>query len=92
MRVAGTTRNLSAHGVCVEIDRPVPEGTAVALRLYLVEDDVEAERARGLDLEATVQWTAESDRGHAVGLKFVKMTDEQSRALANAVRATAAPA
>jgi hypothetical protein len=55
--------------------------------LFVVEDDVEAEGARGLELASTVQWVAEGDNGYAVGLKFGTLSAAQSSALANALRA-----
>ena len=70
-RTAGTTRNVSVGGVCVEIDRELKDGEQLDLSLYVVEDDIEAEGKTTLDLRATVQWCAEADRGYAVGLKFV---------------------
>lgn len=85
--VTGTTRNLSLGGVCVEIDRPVVEGKLIRLTLFIVEDDIEAEGARGLDVTGTVQWTAESERGYAVGIKFGKLTGAQETALGNALKA-----
>jgi hypothetical protein len=85
--VSGTTRNLSIGGVCIEIDRPVTEGKLVRLTLFIVEDDIEAEGARGLELTGTVQWTAEGDRGYAVGIKFGKLTAAQETALGNALKA-----
>jgi hypothetical protein len=85
--VTGTTRNLSTGGVCVEIDRPVAEGKLIHVKLFIVEDEIETEGARGLDLTGTVQWTAEADRGYAVGIKFGNLTAAQSTALNNALRA-----
>jgi hypothetical protein len=85
--VSGTTRNLSTGGVCVEIDRPMTEGATLQITLFVVEDDVEAEGARGLELAGVVQWTAEGDRGYAIGVRFVNLTAEQNRALGNALRA-----
>ncbi len=85
-QVTGMTRNLSDGGVCVEIDRPLKEGALVQLTLFTVEDDVEAEGARGLDLTGTVQWTAEADRGYAVGLKFGTLTAQQKNALTRALK------
>jgi hypothetical protein len=85
--LAGVTRNLSVSGVCVELDRLVPEGKELAMRLFIVEDEIETEGARGLDLTGTVQWTAEADRGYAVGIKFVNMSPQQSQQLQNALRA-----
>jgi hypothetical protein len=85
--LAGTTRNLSTTGVCVELDRMVPEGKQLAMRLFIVEDEIETEGARGLDLTGTVQWTAESDRGYAVGIKFENLSPQQAHQLQNALRA-----
>ncbi len=90
--VTGTTRNLSTGGVCVEIDRPVAEGKLIRLKLFIVEDDVEAEGARGLDLTGTVQWMAEGDRGYAVGIKFGNLNATQTTALNNALKAVGEPA
>ncbi len=90
--VTGTTRNLSTGGMCVEIDRPMTEGAMVRLTLFLVEDDVETEGARGLELTGTVQWTAEADRGYAIGVKFGNLNAQQTNALANAIKAVDAPA
>jgi len=84
--VTGTTRNLSTGGVCVEIDRPVTEGKLIRLKLFIVEDDVETEGARGLELTGTVQWTAEGDRGYAIGIKFGNLNASQSAALSNALK------
>lgn len=85
--ITGTTRNLSSGGVCLEIDRPMKEGALIRLTLFMVEDDVESEGARGLELMGTVQWSAEADRGHAIGVKFGNLNSAQSAALANAVKA-----
>src|ERR1700761_2708797 len=86
-RLTGTTRNLSLGGVCIEIDRPVPDGKQLRITLFIVEDGIETEGARGLDLMGTVQWTAEADRGYAVGIKFANLTPQQQTALTNALRA-----
>jgi hypothetical protein len=89
--VTGVTRNLSPGGVCLEIDRPIVEGAPVRLMLFVVEDDIEAEGARGLELTGTVQWAAESERGHAIGVKFASLTTAQSNALTGALRAIGQP-
>jgi hypothetical protein len=91
LRLTGTTRNLSTGGVCVEVDRPVAEGKLIRVTLFVVEDDVETEGARGLDLTGTVQWMAEGDRNYAIGIKFGNLTAAQSTALANALRAVGEP-
>ena len=43
-----TTRNLSEGGVCLETDRALLEGAALAMTLFVVEDEIEAEGRRGL--------------------------------------------
>ncbi len=85
--VAGTTRNLSTSGVCVEIDRMIAEGKQLGLRLFIVEDEIDSEGARGLDLVGTVQWASEAERGYALGIKFVNVTPAQAQQLQNALRA-----
>jgi hypothetical protein len=91
VRVTGTTRNLSLGGVCVEIDRPIAEGKSLGLTLFIVEEGIETEGARGLDLVGTVQWLAEGDRGYAVGIKFGSLTAAQQTGLTNALRALGEP-
>ena len=70
-QTVGTTRNVSTGGVCVEIDRDIPEGQLVELVLFLVEDEIEAEGKRALSLMAMVQWSGEGDRGYQVGFRFI---------------------
>jgi PilZ domain len=86
-RLTGTTRNLSLGGVCIEIDRPVAEGKQLQLTLFIVEDGIETEGAKGLEVVGTVQWTAEADRGYAVGIKFGNLSARQQSSLTNALRA-----
>jgi hypothetical protein len=74
-RTAGVTRNVSVGGICVEIDRALEEGDLVQVVLFLVEDSIEAEGKTTLDLQATVQWSAEAERGFALGLRFVDPPD-----------------
>lgn len=88
----GTTRNLSTGGVLLEVERELAEGADLAIRLFVVEDDIESAGGSGLDLSGTVQWCAEADRGFHVGVQFVRMTDVQTRALSRALAAVSAPA
>jgi hypothetical protein len=84
--LTGVTRDLSTGGVGLTLDRPLAEGAFVRVMLFVVEDDVEAEGAHGLDLTGTVQWVAESDHGYSVGIRFGTLTAAQSGALQNALR------
>jgi hypothetical protein len=88
--LTGTTRNLSEAGVCVEITRPLGEGADLAVLLFSVEDEVEAEGARGLLLSGRVQWCAESDSGgYAVGLRFLDLQPAQAEGLRRALQVAA---
>ena len=87
--VTGVTRNLSVGGVCIEIDRPVAEGSRLELTLFVVENEVETEGLRGLKVAGTVQWAAEGDRGWALGLKFDPLTPAQVKSLQNALQTIA---
>jgi len=84
--VTGITRNLSAGGVCVEIDRPIKEGVPVQLTLFVVEDDVEAAFGTSLEVNGTVQWTAEADRGYATGIKFGTLSPQHQAAIERAIK------
>ena len=84
--MTGMTRNLSAGGVCVEIDRPIKEGTLIQVVLFVVEDDVELASGANLELAGTIQWTAEADRGHALGIKFGNLTAQQKTAIERALK------
>lgn len=88
--ITGTTKNLSMGGVCIEINRPLKENSLVRLTLFVVEDDVETEGARGLELTGNVQWLAEGDRNYSVGVKFGNLSASQQTALGNALKATGA--
>jgi c-di-GMP-binding flagellar brake protein YcgR len=83
--ISGTTRNLSATGVCIELDRPLAEGSELGVRLIAVEEDIEDD-SRGLQLAGQVQWAAESDTGYAVGVKFLRLSPQQTRALESALK------
>ncbi len=84
--VTGVTRNLSTGGVCLDLDTQVAEGDTLRLRLFPVEDDIEAEGARGLEVAGRVQWAAEADRGFTVGVQFKDLTPAQMSALVATVK------
>jgi len=62
------------------------EGSLLRITLFLVEDEVETEGARGLELTGNVQWVAEADRGYNVGVKFGNLTAAQQGGLTNAMK------
>lgn len=89
--LTGMTRNLSMGGVCVEVHRPILEGKLLRITLFVVEDDVETEGIRGLELTGTVQWAAESHLGYRVGIKFGSLNATQSTSLSRALGAIGDP-
>ena len=62
-----------------------------ALTLFVVEDDVETEGARGLELTGTVQWMAEGDRNYASASSSRNLNAAQTTALTNALKAVGEP-
>lgn len=72
------TRDLSEGGVGLEPERPLAEGTELALGLFLVVDDVEEERMPPLWVKGRVVWAGELDDGqHVAGIRFEVITDQQ---------------
>lgn len=73
-------------GVCLEIDRPLEEGAVLALTLFLVEEEIEVEGRRGLDLSVRVQWTADAEHGYVAGVKFIDLTPPKQATIAKALQ------
>jgi hypothetical protein len=74
--VAGTARNVSGGGICLETAGPVPPGVDVDVRITLVFD---VERtSEPLRLPARVVWCTPLEEGHQVGTQFRPLTAEQS--------------
>jgi c-di-GMP-binding flagellar brake protein YcgR len=72
-----TTRDLSEGGAGLNSERPLEEGEEVALGLFLVLDDVEADTPP-LWVKARVAWVGEGDDGrHTAGVRFEVITDDQ---------------
>jgi c-di-GMP-binding flagellar brake protein YcgR len=73
-----TTRDLSEGGAGLDSDRALTEGEEIALGLFLVVDDVEADTPP-LWVKARVAWVGESDDGrHTAGVRFEVITPEQT--------------
>lgn len=73
------TKNLSTGGAALECDRPLREGEALRLSLFLVYDGIEDERTPPLVVGARVMWTGEGDDGsHTAGVRFEGISQAQS--------------
>lgn len=86
LTLTGTTRDISAGGVCVELDREIEDGTSLEVTLFVVEDDIESADQRTLSITGRVQWSAEGDRGYSHGLKFVDPDTAKLAALGAALK------
>lgn len=74
-----TTRDLSEGGAGLNSERPLAEGEELALGLFLVLDDVEADTPP-LWVKARVAWVGETDDGrHTAGVRFEVISDDQRR-------------
>ena len=79
----GQTRNMSATGVSVEIERELVDGAQVELTLLLTQGGVEDPTAEPLEVEATVMWcAAKEDGGAMAGLRFEELNQIQKGRLA----------
>jgi c-di-GMP-binding flagellar brake protein YcgR len=82
-RFTATTRDLSLGGVGLDVDRPLTEGAAISLSLFLVVDDIEDETAQAMTVRARVAWCAEADDGaYNVGVRFENLLEQQRHWLA----------
>jgi c-di-GMP-binding flagellar brake protein YcgR len=79
-RFTAATRDLSLGGAGLDIDRPLKEGAAISLALFLVVDEVEDEQTKPLSVRAKVQWCAESDEEgrFAAGVRFENLAPQQA--------------
>jgi c-di-GMP-binding flagellar brake protein YcgR len=79
-RFTAATRDLSLGGAGLDLDRPVKEGAAISVSLFLVVDEIEDEQTKPLTVRAKVAWCAESDEEgrFSAGVRFENLTPPQS--------------
>lgn len=76
--LAAATQNISEGGVGLVIDRPVEEGRALALTLFLTQDGIEDPEEEPFEAKATVAWSGPHEDGTFVaGVRFSGITDAQ---------------
>lgn len=75
------SKNLSAGGVCLETESPLPKGTTVGLSLFLTLEGIEDADVEPLSVQATVVWSTERGPGaFTAGVRYTKLTpDDQHR-------------
>ena len=90
--VTATTKNVSTGGVALELDHAaLADDQELLLSLFLVVEGVEDPSKPPLEVRAKVMWTGESDNGSfTAGLRFEKISPEQSKWLERFLEVTAA--
>lgn len=84
----GETRDLSAGGVSVILDRALSEGSSLELMLVLTEDGIEHADEPAFETRADVIWAAPTDAGQTMlGLRFKNLAPAQSQQLQRFLRA-----
>lgn len=69
--IGASTKNLSAGGVALLLDRELADGIELTLTLFLTQDGIEDPDQEPLEGPATVRWVAEREDGRFfVGLQF----------------------
>lgn len=81
--VVAATRNVSASGVAVDLERPLTDGATVDVALFLTQDGIEDPHEEPFESPATVMWAAESDTPgtYIAGVQFVDVNAEQKAQL-----------
>jgi c-di-GMP-binding flagellar brake protein YcgR len=79
-RFTARARDLSLGGAGLDLDRPIKEGAAISLALFLVVDEVEDEQTKPLTVRANVAWCAESDEEgrFSAGVRFENLAPRQA--------------
>jgi hypothetical protein len=80
--LAATTRNLSATGVCLELNTGLTEGSTVGVSLFFTADGIEDPDTDPLNVKASVVWCAERDgAGYSAGACFEDLSANDQKLL-----------
>lgn len=81
------TRNLSKGGVCLDVERALPEGETLGVSLFLTLEGIEQADNEALVVPAKVVWCTErDDGGFTAGMQFAALTPAQVRAVESFLR------
>jgi c-di-GMP-binding flagellar brake protein YcgR len=77
-----STKDLSNGGASLITERPLPEGTPIAVTLFLTQDGIEDPDEEPFEAQATVMWSAERDSGsYTTGVRFDRIQPSQDKQL-----------
>ena len=81
------TRNLSKGGVCLDVERALPEGATLGVSLFLTLEGIEQADHEALVLPAKVIWCTErDDGGFTAGMQFGTLSAAQASAVETFLR------
>jgi c-di-GMP-binding flagellar brake protein YcgR len=88
----GETRDVSAEGVSLVLDREVNEGEKVGVTLILTQDGIEDAKEEPFQSQAEVVWSAPTAAGPwMAGLRFKKLGERQVHQLERFLKAFKRP-
>jgi hypothetical protein len=80
--LAATTRNLSATGVCLDLNTSLKEGSTIGISLFFTSDGIEDPDAEPLNIKANVIWCAQRDGdSYSAGACFQDLTEDNKTLL-----------
>lgn len=80
--LVAATNNVSVGGVGLVVDREVPEGSELAVTLFLTQDGIEDPDENPFEAKAVVAWSAVQDAGTWIaGVRFEKVSPAQAAQL-----------
>ena len=82
------TRDISAGGVSLILDREIKEGEKISVTLILTQDGIEDAREEPFQATAEVMWTAPTDAGPWIaGFRWNELGQAQTRQLERFLKA-----
>ena len=80
--LAATTRNLSASGVCLDLNTGLKEGSIIGISLFFTSDGIEDPDAEPLNVKANVIWCAQRDpETYSAGACFQDLSNDSKQLL-----------
>jgi c-di-GMP-binding flagellar brake protein YcgR len=85
------SKNLSAGGVALETESPLPKGATVGLSLFLTLEGIEDADVEPLTVQATVVWSTERGPGaYTAGVRYSRMGPAEKLQIETFVKAVQA--